>query len=506
MTLSVLGAAALSGWLAQGMLVVASATAEARGTHLSTPDSPVGGPVAGALVLRPGITAAVENDGERGLALRAGYSPQLSAVAPASRPLLLLHTADVQGALDLTRRLRLRTSASSSLGDLDPATTQAALQRTSGVVDPLLRLPYASGTAQLGAAARLGRMIQLDLDARLAGAQTPGLDVLPATATISFDAVATWQMHHRDGLLFGARTRMSSIDERGSFSGAMPVLGWRHLFTRDAGLDVLVGAGPFLVNSVADGDRVWLIAPSGEVRVVALLDLPADAALELRGGVSVGPVADPLGALLEERLGGHVGALWRLTRAVSIRAEASLFGPLFTVARPPAMVADASLVSQSVASWDVGPRVALQASVLATTRWLDGAVLTDLTAGVALVTQAPVFHRGRRPAGTDPGLGRQLGATPLAAPPPPNALPDVTPLDESSSEPIEDPHSAARADAPLTAAPKVPAPAADASPPSEKQRPSGLRRKARPRQQEPSTEHEATPDPGPHQSRRGSTR
>lgn len=403
--------------VAAGGVVDVSAGAEARGTQLGSADEDVAGAaLTGAFVLRPAISGAVED--ERG-ALRAGYTPQLSFVSPATQLYMLMHTADVGADVVVGPRLRLRAGATGAVGDLDPAGAQAALQGTSAVLAPLVSLPYAAAAGSAGAVARLARTAELDVEARADTTQSPGDATLPATSTAALDTTLAWQLGRMDGALFGLRARASGIHDRGSFSGATAVVGWRRLFGRSAGLDVVGGAGPFYVDAGEEGSLLlWL--PTGEARLRGVLDLPGESAVELVATGSIGAVADPLGALLEERGAASAGAVWRVMSHVAVRAEIGGFGPLLTVGRPPNALASTSLTSTGGIAWTINEHLAVEAGLLGTTRIVTDRPVTDFTLSVAMVGRSNVFHTGGRPAGSEAALGRTVGETSIGAPPPPN--------------------------------------------------------------------------------------
>jgi hypothetical protein len=416
--------------VAAGGVVDVSAGAEARGTQMASPDGDLAsGALAGAFVLRPALAGALE---EETRAARASYAPQLSFVSPASQLFLVLHTADASGEMALHPRLRLRGGLSGALGELDPMNAQGALQRSSALFAPLVAMPYAMGAARLGADARLARTVALDTDVRIDTQQSPGAETLPASSGAALDATLAWQIARMDGLLFGVRGRTAGIDGRGSYNGGAAVAGWRRQIGARAGFDLLGGAGPYFVEATGGGSAlVWV--PTGEARLRGVFDLAGEAALELSALGSLGAVADPLGALLENRAALAAGALYRLTRELAVRAEVGGFGPVFTVGQPATAIATTSLTSTAGIAWALSPNLALEGGLLGTTRLIDDRALTDVTVSVALVGNATVFHTGARPRGSDPNPGRRLGAEPIGAPPPPNrplGAEDPSPLPE----------------------------------------------------------------------------
>lgn len=425
----------LAAHVATGGVVDVSAGAEARGTQLASPDGDLeNSALTGSFVLRPAVSGALESD--RG-AVRAGYAPQLSFVTPASQLFLLLHTADASGDLVVGPRFRLRGGLTGAIGDLDPAGAQSTLQGSSAVLAPLVSLPFATAGARAGALGRLTRTLELDVEGRADTTQSPGDETLPATHTAAVDATLAWQVSRMDGALFGLRTRVSAIDGRGSFSGGAPVVGWRRLLGRRAGLDVLAGAGPYYVEA-GDAGAVVVWVPTAEARLNGVFDLAGDAALELIATGSLGAVADPLGALLEERAAASGGIIYRITRALAVRASVGGFGPLLTVGRPPNDIASTSLTSSGGIAWTLSDHLALEGGLLGTTRRVADRFVTDVTLSVAVVGQTNVLHTGGRPAGSDARLGHAIGETRIGAAPPPNRSlleEEPPPLDVEAVEP-----------------------------------------------------------------------
>ncbi len=441
----------VAGALAAGVVVDATAAAETRATEAG-PTSATdtgGGGLFGALVLRPGLSGAVERGG---FALAASYSPQLSMVTTSLAP-AILNAGDLRAEVPFGPRFRLRVNAGGSIGDLDPGTAQGVLSSSAGLLAPVAALSFASANAGVGAAARLTRTVSLDVDARGAVTGSPDGSALIAPSTSGgLDATLAWQAWRTDAFTVGGEARSLAVDGRGSVVGGAPTVGWRHQLGPSSGVDARAGLGAVALTTGGADDGVYAL-PAFAVAAHALLDVAGSPKLEVNGGAGLDLSNDPLGALLDDRLSASLGLGFRATREISFHVDSAGFWSVFSVNPPRKVngvdienpVSTALVANRGSISWEFTDGASLELSALSTTRLVGSFLATDATVGLSVNGTIPVFHAGDRPEGSDPRAGRDIGVERVAAPPPPGSttIEAPPPLPEVPEEPPVPPALAA---------------------------------------------------------------
>src|SRR5205823_792125 len=140
------------------------------------------------------------------------------------------------------------------------------------------------------------------------------------------DAVTTlaWQLTRTDSLLMGGHARATAVTKKGDAEGVVPELGWRHDFGPGSGVELRAGLGAWATSATTQA--VWL--PAGDARVHLLFGRLSGALLEATASAGLDAATDPLGALLEERAGGALGAALRVSHELSFHVDTSAFAPL----------------------------------------------------------------------------------------------------------------------------------------------------------------------------------
>lgn len=384
---------------ASGVVEVGAGT-EARVTHNAAEDDGGGpGSQVGTIVLAPLVRAALDAETR---SVAASYAPELSVIARDEPAALLVHNARLAGELALGRRTQLRCAATGNLGDLDPSGVVLALRRTSGSAAPGTILPYAAGQAALAGVLRLSRRTELSVAAQASGSRSPGEATIPATGNGAVDTTLQFKVGRLDSALVGVRAISGAMDGRGNFGGGAAVLGWQRELVRGASLSVWGGVGPLFVDETqqeprnAPPIRTTLLLPVGQARAQGLFTLGPGIVGGVLGGVDLGALADPTGALLEERLAVTGGLVAQLRRVWTLRTDVTGFGPLLAIGLPADPIATTSWSVSGSLSWAVTRQVVLEAGVLGTSRLLDSRLASDATVRVALIAIAPVLHAGTR--------------------------------------------------------------------------------------------------------------
>lgn len=429
--------------LAAGGVVDVGIASEARAALVEGPD--LAGAAAGALVLRPSVNAAIENEV---FGASAAYRPALSvvsALAKAADPALtLLHVVELGGDLRLADRLAFRSALVGSYGDLDPVTAQALFQGSSSARG-LRSTPFASLGARAGATAVLARRLSFDIDGRVdvttalqAGAPAVGGDAaleIPLTVAPGGEAMTAWQITRGDALLGGLSVQGASVAGRGFFVGGGPVVGWRKQLLRQTGLELTGGVGAY---SASDDQLSPLVVyiPTAQGRVSTLLDLSGEAALEAGARAGFNVVNDPLGTLIENRGAIGIEGGVRATRELAFRGSLTAATPAFAYAQR-GRTASATYGLEALVAWAPSEIFELGAGVLGTTRIFAGTPVSDVQVALSLTARAPVLHTGGRPAGSGGGTTSSIGARRIGARPPLGAstIKDIEPLPPADAEP-----------------------------------------------------------------------
>lgn len=429
--------------LAAGGVVDVAVATEARATQPRVDDPAIDTTQAqGGFVLRPSVSGAVRHAGFAGT---LKYSPGLSMLArqdlstfpEVSYSVLysVLHSLEAGAEAELGPRARVRSTVVGSVGELDPASAQSALQGSSGVLDPLVALPYASLATRLGAGFDLSRRTALDATGTFDLATSLGSDRIPLTMSPGMDVSGSWQATRADALSAGVNMQGAIVDGRGGFLGGGPGLGWRRQLARDTGFALHGGVGAY---SASDDESapINVILPRATAELYTLLDLAGESALEAGTRAGVAAVNDPLGTLLENRVSLSVDGGIRFTRDVALRAELTTFQPAFAYAqRGP--TASSTYGGRVALAWLVSDFVSVDAGMVLTTRVVEEKPSTDALVSIALSGTTPVWHTGGRPAGSGTrhrGIGvsqvgepARPGATTVREPPPLEIPEDLPP-------------------------------------------------------------------------------
>lgn len=416
---------------AGGVVDVAVAT-EGRATQRDVNDvAAIDTSVAqGGFVLRPSVTGALSNEGLVG---SLSYAPALSMLAPLADPsqtlYSVMHTLDVRGEASLGDRTHVRSTVTGSLGELDPASAQSALQTSSGVLDPLVSIPYGAIAARLGFGVDFTRRLSLDANGSFDVSSSLGNDRIPLTLTPGVEVGGTWQATRADALSAGAHAQVSSVDGRGGFAGGGPFLGWRRQLGRSTGFALSGGVGAYSATDDESPPLSVVVLPRGSAEFSTVLGLAGESALEAGARVGVSAVNDPLGTLLENRAALTLDGGVRFTRDVALRGDLTAFAPAFAYAqRGP--TSDATFAGRGLVAWTIGEHVAVESGVIVTTRVVEDNVATDAMLTIALTASAPVLHTGGRPTGS--GHRRvAIGVSQVGDPPRPGAttVKEPPPLD-----------------------------------------------------------------------------
>ncbi len=393
----------------------------------------------GGLVLRPAIAAAVQNEM---LAGTLKYSPGFSLLTPLADPsqaaFSILHGVDAGGDVRLGERVSMRGSVGLSIGDLDPASAQSQLRTSSGVLDPLTAFPYAGANAKAGASFDVTRHFGFDVDAAVDVSTSLGADEIPLTISPSLEAFAFWDLTRADRLFGGAHAEGSTVEGRGSFIGGGPEMGWRHALGRDTGFSLSAGVGSYTADDDEELESLVVFLPRARGSINTVQKIAGDTALEAgaQGGVSVRN--DPLGTLFENRASAGLTAGLRITRDLVVREETDLFAPAFVYAqRGP--TSSTTLGTRTLVAWAPIEHLALETSLITSTRVVEKDIGTDLLFGISVSGSMALWHTGGRPRGTngnfDVGV-TQVGAAPPAGMPTKKTIEEPKPLEIPPEEPL----------------------------------------------------------------------
>lgn len=373
----------------------------------------------GGFVLRPSVTGALRKEGMAG---SLSYGPALSMLAPLGDPsqtlYSVLHSAELRGESTIGRRARMRAAVLGAVGELDPASAQSQLQRSSGVLDPLTAIPYGSLTTRLGAGIDFTRRLALDMNGTFELATSLGNDRIPLTTTPGIEIFGSWLATRADALLAGVNAQATNVDGRGGFIGGGPSLGWRHTLARDTGFSLTGGLGGYTASD-DEVQPITVVLPRFTGELYSVMDLAGESALEAGARAGVVVINDPLGTLLENRASLGVDGGWRINRDVAVRGEVIAFAPAFAYAqRGP--TASTTIATRTLLAWAIGENVSLETGVVTTSRVVEEAFASDVMLTVSFTASAPVLHTGGRPAGSGTRhLG--IGTTQVGAPPRPGA-------------------------------------------------------------------------------------
>lgn len=154
------------------------------------------------------------------------------------------------------------------------------------------------------------------------------------------------------------------------------------------------------------------------------MTLSGEAAIEGTFVAGLAPASDPLGGMLEERIGAGIQGAWRVNRKLTLTTAVNAFGTLYAIGGN-ALVAEENQtavggnvgVSYNLTEW-----IALNAEALGTSRVVVdkfgrlSELRPDATFLVSITGAMNLWHVGERPAGTDPRPGRAVATRPVTLP------------------------------------------------------------------------------------------
>lgn len=432
-------ATALSVWthLATGAAVDVVVQSELRSSWLSEPVADgfsnqltVGG-------LTPRVQAAWQG---RELFVQGSYAPTLSVITPSSDGFLLMNRFGAQASYTPLPRLRVTADITGAIGDLDAgaAVRDARNSRIAALVGGgnLSQFPFGDVTSGVALGYRLDGRFSLNLSVRntTTGSPSPGEEeqlVLPLQTRPEATAGLTYLLSSTHSLTGEVQLRSAVLaDERavlgkgGGYVGMAPTLAYNT--TVMDGVVSSIRAG-WLTAVLDEGRRRDLLLhglPILDGRLQASMTLSGESAIEgtIVGGLA--PSSDPLGGMLEERIGAGIQGAWRVNRKLTLTTAVNAFGTLYAIGGN-ALVAEENQtsvggnvgVSYSLTEW-----IAVTAEALGTSRVIVdkfgrlSELRPDATFMVSLTGAMNLWHVGERPAGTDPRPGRAVATRPVSLP------------------------------------------------------------------------------------------
>jgi hypothetical protein len=416
--------------LCAGGVVDVGGSAETRALLFG--DDAVGTAGVYSATVRPSVRAAVEHPRA---AAQLQYAPSLSALVPARQLLLALHSGNAAAELVLTRRLRLRTLALGSIGDLDPGTSQRELFTSLGVIDRARPLSYAAGSAEVGLQAQLSRAATLDVTGALSGVGSPAgayssARTEPAPAAVrtlftrTLGARTSLSITRLDGVFIDAALRSTTVVDGGplgdeSALGVVAFGGYRRALMRGAALEVRAGTWTVVADAADGKGRHLLVLPAGDARASATLDLGGGSAIVGDATAGLLPTNDPLGPLIESRFAAQLGVGARFTRDAFLRGAAFVAAPAWVFGARAPVQPGAGL--SATFQWAFSRDTSLDVSAFSISRMLPRepetprVVALELAIACGVSGTFNVLHSGSRPRGSDPRPGRSLDEREIGA-------------------------------------------------------------------------------------------
>jgi hypothetical protein len=156
----------------------------------------------------------------------------------------------------------------------------------------------------------------------------------------------------------------------------------------------------------------------------ASVNLSGEGAIEGSLVAGLTPSSDPLGGLLEERVGAGVQGAWRVNRNLTFTTAVSSFATLYAIGGNAAIAEESSTaVGGSVGmAYNLTEWISLTAEGLGTARVISDKfgrlveLRPDVTFAVGITGAMNLFRIGERPPGTDPRPGRAVATRPVSLP------------------------------------------------------------------------------------------
>jgi hypothetical protein len=374
------------------------------------------------------------------LFLDANYAPNLSVIHPSADYFLVMHRFGGQASYAPSSRLRFTADLTGAIGDVDAGAAVRDLgnSRVSALVGggSFAQFPFGDVTAGLSAGYRIAPRLTFNGAVRtnVTGSPSPGdaeQVLLPFQVRPETNGSLTWLLTPTDSITGDLQFRSAILADRrgilgngGGYAGFTPSLAYnRSLFPGVVG-SARAGWLTAVVDEGKGRDLLLHGLPLLDGALRASVNLSGEGAIEgaLVGGVT--PSSDPLGGLLEERVGAGVQGAWRVNRNLTFTTAVSSFATLYAIGGNAVIAQESSTaVGGSVGmAYNLTEWVSLTAEGLGTARVISDKfgrlveLRPDVTFSVGITGAMNLFRMGERPPGTDPRPGRAVATRPVSLP------------------------------------------------------------------------------------------
>ena len=374
------------------------------------------------------------------LFLDANYAPNLNFIYPSADYFLVMHRFGGQASYAPSSRLRFTADMTGAIGDVDAGAAVRDLgnSRVSALVGggSLAQFPFGDVTAGLSAGYRIDPRLTLNGAVRtnVTGSPAPGdaeQVLLPFQVRPETNGSVTWLLTPTESLTGDLHFRSAILADRrgilgngGGYAGITPSLAYnRSLFPGVVGS----GRAGWLTAVVDEGKGHDLLLhglPVLDGALRASVNLSGEGAIEGSLVAGLTPSSDPLGGLLEERVGAGVQGAWRVNRNLTFTTAVSSFATLYAIGGNAVIAEESSTaVGGSVGmAYNLTEWVSLTAEGLGTARVISDKfgrlveLRPDVTFAVGITGAMNLFRIGERPPGTDPRPGRAVATRPVSLP------------------------------------------------------------------------------------------
>ena len=374
------------------------------------------------------------------LFLDANYAPNLNFIYPSADYFLVMHRFGAQASYAPSSRLRFTADLTGAIGDLDAGAAVRDLgnSRAAALVGGgnLAQFPFGDVTGGINAGYRINPRLTFNGAVRntVTGSPSPGEAeqiLLPFQVRPETNGSLTWLLTPTDSITGDLQFRSAILaDERGvlgnggGYAGVTPSVAWnRSLFPGVVG-SVRAGWLTAVVDEGKQRDMLLHGLPLLDGALRASVNLSGEGAIEGALVAGVTPSSDPLGGLLEERIGAGVQGAWRVNRNLTFTTSVSSFGTLYAIGGN-AVIAEESTtavggtvgVAYNLTEWVAVTGEALGSSRIISDKFGRLAELRpDVTFAIGITGAMSLFRDGERPPGTDPRPGRAVATRPVSLP------------------------------------------------------------------------------------------
>ena len=374
------------------------------------------------------------------LFLDVNYAPNLNFIYPSADFFLVMHRFGGQASYAPSSRLRFTADLTGAIGDLDAGAAVRDLgnSRSAALVGGgnLAQFPFGDVTGGINAGYRISSRLTFNGAVRntVTGSPSPGeaeqillpFQVRPETnGSLTYlltpTESVTGDLQFRSAILADAR---GVLGNGGGYAGITPSIAYNlSLFPGVVG-SARVGWLTAVVDEGKRRDRLLHGLPLLDGALRASVNVSGEGAIEgaIVGGVT--PSSDPLGGLLEERIGAGVQGAWRVNRDLSFTTSVSSFGTLYAIGGN-AVIAEESTtaVGGTVGvAYNLNEWVAVTGEALGSSRIISdkfgrlAELRPDVTFAIGITGAMNLFRDGERPPGTDPRPGRAVATRPVSLP------------------------------------------------------------------------------------------